>query len=170
MFGSGANGTHAGDKRVACARMRRQSLTNGKQISCAAQHRRERDDYSRAQARTLLQTLNMRGHVRCQPHRVGLVFAPENPKGCVRLRSLCIFRCADGLVATVTLGSRLDREQTFCRFLRRSILRQRHEHEDKATRQSTRLMVEVIFSPQSSTVLRTPTDRSIPARGPRVPI
>jgi|GEM_PF-1683449 hypothetical protein len=32
----------------------------------------------------LLQALNVCGHVRCQPHRVGIALALKNPKRCVR--------------------------------------------------------------------------------------
>ena len=35
-----------------------------------------------------------------------LATARQNPIGCVWLRPFCVFLCADGLVATVTLGAR----------------------------------------------------------------
>src|SRR5690348_17865145 len=59
----------------------------------------------------LLQSLNMRGHVGRQPHRVGIAFAPENPKGRVGSRSFRILLGADRLLATVPLSARLRSEE-----------------------------------------------------------
>src|SRR5262245_49912860 len=82
------------------------SLTIGKRISCATVRKIKQTRAVGLKIALLLQSLNIRGHVRRQPHGVGIAFAPENPKGLVGPRAFCVLPGSNRLVATIALGAR----------------------------------------------------------------